>query len=109
MPAPWLMRVAWFESFSPEADRLVGDENTSLGQLVLDITVAEVEPIVAPDGVPSDFMRKSVTFVWSNRLLHWGDGRAFRPGLAVRSGYPSKHVTAGVVRVRENRSRLAAL
>ena len=60
VPAPQSMRVMGPEPFAPETDRLVGDEDASPGQQILDVPVAEVEAVIEPNGVPNDFSRKSV-------------------------------------------------
>ena len=59
VPAPQSMRVPWPELVAPEADRLVGDQDASPGQDVLDVPMANVEAVVEPDGVLDD--------LWGNR------------------------------------------
>jgi hypothetical protein len=48
------------ELVASEADRLVGDEAASPSQDVLDVSMAEVEAAIEPDGVLDDLRRKSV-------------------------------------------------
>ena len=58
--APQSMCVPGSELVAPEADRLVGDEDPLPSQEVLDVSMAEVEAVVEPDGVLNDLRRKSV-------------------------------------------------
>ena len=44
-------------------DGFVGDENTSLGEQVLDITETEREPMVQKNGVADDLGREAVTAI----------------------------------------------
>jgi hypothetical protein len=48
---------------TPEANCFSGYSDASLGEEILDITVAQVEFIVQPDCVGNDIWGKSVTFV----------------------------------------------
>ena len=48
---------------APEADRFPSDDDASFSQEVFDITVAEVEAVVEPDGVGGDVSWESVPFV----------------------------------------------
>ena len=47
----------------PEADRFAADGDTSFGQEVFDISVAEIKAIAEPDGVADDISWKSVSFI----------------------------------------------
>ena len=60
VPAPQSLRISRPELVAPEADRLVGEEDASPGQDVLDVPVAQVEAVVEPDRVLNDRGRKSV-------------------------------------------------
>ena len=53
---------------APLADRLIGDDDASLGQQIFDIAEAEAEEIVEPYGVADDQRRESVTPVARFRL-----------------------------------------
>jgi len=48
---------------TPETDCFAADGNTSLGEKIFNIAMAEVEAIVEPDGLGDDIWRESVTFV----------------------------------------------
>ena len=52
-----------FPFYTPEADRLSGNSDASLGQQVFDIAVTQIEAIVEPDGVGDDVRWKSVPLV----------------------------------------------
>jgi hypothetical protein len=51
------------EFYRPESDGLSTDRDSSLGQEIFNITVAEVESIIEPDGVGNDIGRKAVRFI----------------------------------------------
>jgi hypothetical protein len=54
-PSPTeLLGVGCAELPTPEADGLVADLDPALGEQLLDITLAQVEPVVEPDGVADD-------------------------------------------------------
>ena len=48
---------------APEPDRLVGDDDSTLGEQVFDIPKAECESMVEPDTMTNDLGRKTMTFV----------------------------------------------
>jgi hypothetical protein len=50
---------------APEADRFAANCDASLGQQIFDITVAEVESIVKPDGIGNDVVWESVMMKWT--------------------------------------------
>lgn len=58
--APQSMRVMGPELVAPEAGRLVGDEDPSPSQEVLDVSMADIEAVIEPNGVLDDLRRKSV-------------------------------------------------
>ena len=68
------MGVMGSELVAPEADRLVGDENATPGQDVLDVPVAQTEAVVEPDRMLDDLGREPEPPVET--------GSAFHPGIA---------------------------
>ncbi len=48
---------------APSPNRLIGDDDTSLGEQVFDVAEAESEPMVQPDGVADDLRREAVTTI----------------------------------------------
>ena len=48
---------------APQADRFSADSDSTLGQQIFNISVAEIESIVEPDGVGNDTGWESVAFV----------------------------------------------
>ena len=48
---------------TPETDRFATDGDTSLSEKIFDISMAQVEAIVEPDGVGDDIWRESVALV----------------------------------------------
>ena len=58
-----LLGVGRPELAAPEADRLVADTNPTLGEQVFDVTMAQVEAEVQPDGVADDFRWEAMTAV----------------------------------------------
>ena len=51
------------ELLTPLPDGLVGNDNPSLCQEILDISEAQTEAVVDPDGVADDLRRKSVSVI----------------------------------------------
>jgi hypothetical protein len=48
---------------APEADRFSRHSDAPLGQQIFNVSVAQVEALVEPDGVTDDIWRESVTLV----------------------------------------------
>ncbi len=48
---------------TPLPNRLVGDDDPALGQKIFDITEAQAEPMIEPDGVADDLRRKAMSVV----------------------------------------------
>jgi hypothetical protein len=61
--APQSMRVQRSKLVAPEANRFVSNDNSSLSQEILNIPMAQIEPIVEPDGVLNDRRSESVPLV----------------------------------------------
>ena len=56
------------EFYTPETNRFSADSDTSFGKKIFDVSVAEIETIVEPDGVGNDLRWESVTYMciqWS--------------------------------------------
>jgi hypothetical protein len=70
VPAAQPTRVLRPDLVAPEANRFVGDGDSSPRQQVLDFPMAQVEPMVEPDGILDDLRRESVPFVSGSRLFH---------------------------------------
>ena len=58
------------ELLAPASHRLVGDDDTALGQDQLDIAQAEAEHVVQPDGMADDLGGEPMTVVWVGWRLH---------------------------------------
>ena len=48
---------------TPEADGLVGDDDPPFSQQIFDISIAEREPVVEPNGTTDDFTWEPMTLV----------------------------------------------
>ena len=48
---------------APETDRFAADDDASFSEKIFNISVAQVEAIVEPDGVRNDIWRESMTLV----------------------------------------------
>jgi len=70
VPAAQPTRVLRPDLVAPEANRFVGDGDSSPRQQVLDFPMAQVEPMVEPDGILDDLRQESVPFVSGSRLFH---------------------------------------
>jgi hypothetical protein len=75
-----LVGVGRPELAAPEADGFVTDLNATLSEQLLDITLAQVEPVVEPDGVADDLGREAMASVQGGVHGH----RAILPGTAPR-------------------------
>jgi len=53
------LRIPWV----PQADRFPADGYAALGEKILDISVAQIESVVQPDGIANDVRRESVALV----------------------------------------------
>lgn len=60
LPAPQSVRLPWSERVARDADRFVDDRDVASGRQILDIPVAQFEPIAEPDGALNHLRRKSV-------------------------------------------------
>ena len=47
----------------PEADRFSGDDDSSLGQKILNISMAEIEAIVETDRIGNDIWWEAMAFI----------------------------------------------
>ena len=54
---------------APQSDCFTADSNTSLGEKIFNIAMAEVEAIVEPDCVRNDSWREAMPFVGVHRLI----------------------------------------
>jgi len=54
---------------TPEPDCFITDSNSTLGEEIFDISIAEIEPVVQPDCVTDDIWWESVAFVGVHRLI----------------------------------------
>jgi len=54
---------------APEADRFSGYSDTPFGEQVFDIAMAEIEPVVEPDGITDDVGWKSVALIGIHQLI----------------------------------------
>jgi hypothetical protein len=58
------------EFLAPASHRLVRDDDTAFSQDQLNITQAEAEHVVQPDGVADDLGREPMTVVWVGWWRH---------------------------------------
>jgi hypothetical protein len=70
LSAPEPPGVAWAELPTPLPDGLVGDDDSSLRQELLNVSEAQAEAVVQPDGVTDDLRRKSVSAVAASIGIH---------------------------------------
>ena len=61
--------IKCYEFDAPEADRFSGYSATPLGEQVFDIAMAEIEPVVEPDGITDDVGWKSVALIGIHQLI----------------------------------------
>jgi hypothetical protein len=51
------------ELLTPESNRFIRDDDSALGQKILNISEAKAETMVSPDGIADDFWRKTMTVI----------------------------------------------
>ena len=49
------------QTSNPSTERFIADFQYSFGQQILDVTIAQGEPKIEPDGMPDDVGREAVT------------------------------------------------
>ena len=54
---------------TPKTDRFAADGDTSLGKEIFNVTMAQIESVIEPDGVGYDGWRKSIAFVSVHRPI----------------------------------------
>ena len=69
MPTLQPLRVDRAKLDAPKTNRFPSHDDASLSQEILDITMAQVEAIVEPDGVASDVCRESVAPISIHRPI----------------------------------------
>jgi len=70
MCAPHATGVLWSKIVAPEANGFVGYDDSAPGQQIIDVPMAQIEPVVEPDGVLDDLGRKSVPLVVGRLAFH---------------------------------------
>ena len=55
---------------APKSDRFIGNRDAALRQQILDISKADAESMVEPDGLAYDFRRKSISPVARRVVCH---------------------------------------
>ena len=61
---------SWAEFLTPAPDGLVGEEHPAFGENKLDLSQAEAEHVIQPDGVADDLGREAMTIMWIRGSLH---------------------------------------
>jgi len=55
----------------------IGDGDSAFGEKILDISAAQAETVINPDGVADDFRRETMTVIARSAVLHYD---SFSPG-----------------------------
>jgi hypothetical protein len=58
------------ELLTPEPNRFIRDDDSAFGEKVLDISEAQAESMVNPDGIADDFRRETMTVIARPIVLH---------------------------------------
>ena len=58
------------ELLAPESNRFLRDDDSAFGEKILDISEAQAETMVNPDGIADDFWRETMTVIAIPVLLH---------------------------------------
>jgi hypothetical protein len=55
---------------TPDSNRFVRDDDSPFGEKILDISEAQAETMVNPDGITDDFWRETMTVIARPVVLH---------------------------------------
>jgi hypothetical protein len=58
------------ELLTPESNRFIRDDDSAFGEKILDISEAQAETMVNPDGIADDFWRETMTVIARPVVLH---------------------------------------
>jgi hypothetical protein len=58
------------ELLTPESNRFIRNCNSAFGQKILDVSEAQAESMVNPDGIADDFWRETVTVIGRPIIIH---------------------------------------
>jgi hypothetical protein len=58
------------ELLTPESNRFIRDDDPAFGEKILDISEAQAETMVSPDGIADDFWRETMTVIARPVVLH---------------------------------------
>ena len=81
--------IVWTELLTPDSNRFIGDNDSAFGEKILDISEAQAETMVNPNGIADDFRRETMTVVARPTVLH-GPVFQFLPKLTMPSQYSRK-------------------
>ena len=62
--------IARTKLLTPESNRFIRDNDSAFGEKILDISEAQAETMVSPDGIADDFWRKTMTVIARPIVLH---------------------------------------
>lgn len=62
--SPKLVRVIGAEFRTPQPNRFIGNGDSAFGQQILDVTQAQLESMVVPNGTTDDLWRKAVATIF---------------------------------------------
>src|SRR5438552_7159316 len=58
------------ELLTPESNRFIRDDDSAFGEKILDISEAQAETMVNPDGIADNFWRETMTVIARPVVLH---------------------------------------
>lgn len=70
LPMSEISGLVWTELPAPLPDRLIGDDDSSLCQELLNVSEAQAESVIQPDSVTDDLGRESVSVVAGSIGFH---------------------------------------
>ena len=65
-----LARIFWPKAVAPRSDRVIGNLDPTFRQEIFDVTVAEAEAVVQPNGVTANFRWKSMSMIVCCSVFH---------------------------------------
>ena len=77
--------IAGTELPTPDSNRFIRDDDSAFGEKILDISKAQAETMINPDGVADDFWREPMPVIARPAVLHWNKSFSFLSKLTMPS------------------------
>jgi len=74
------------ELLTPDSNRFIGDDDSTFGEEIFDISEAQAETVIGPDGIADDFWRENDDRNSETGLSSWDQCFSSLPNLTMPSG-----------------------